>query len=64
MLCSHFQNKKRKIIPYLQPWNVLLETQERVRDSRGKRAIGVRATEVLLYNHYNDTRGSNEEMSF
>ena len=24
-------------------------TQERVRDSHGKRAIGVRATEVLLY---------------
>ena len=24
-------------------------TQERVRNSRGKRAIGVRATEVLLY---------------
>ena len=27
----------------------LLGTQERVRNSRGKRAIGVRATEVLLY---------------
>ena len=26
-----------------------LETQERVRNSRGKRAIRVRATEVLLY---------------
>ena len=26
-----------------------LGTQERVRDSRGKRAIRVRATEVLLY---------------
>ena len=27
----------------------LLVTQECFRDSRGKRAIGVRATEVLLY---------------
>ena len=26
-----------------------LETQERVRNSRGKRAISIRATEVLLY---------------
>ena len=26
-----------------------LGTQERVRKSRGKRAIGIRATEVLLY---------------
>ena len=26
----------------------MLGTQERVRNSRGKRAIGVRATEVLL----------------
>ena len=26
-------------------------TQERVRNSGGKRAIGVRATEVLLYHH-------------
>ena len=28
-----------------------LGTQERVRNSRGKRAIGVRAVEVLLYNY-------------
>ena len=27
-------------------------TQERVRNSRGKRAISVRATEVLLYTVY------------
>ena len=27
----------------------MLGTQERVRNSRGKRVIGVRATEVLLY---------------
>ena len=27
----------------------MLGTQERVRNSRGKRAISVRATEVLLY---------------
>ena len=31
----------------------LLGTKERVRNSRGKRAIGVRATEVLLYNCIN-----------
>ena len=28
---------------------LFLGTQERVRNSRGKRAISVRATEVLLY---------------
>ena len=31
------------------PMGFSLGTQERVRLSRGKRAIGVRATEVLLY---------------
>ena len=30
-------------------WDFLLETQERVRNSLGKRAISVRATEVLLH---------------
>ena len=38
-----FNIKKRKS-PYIIP-----ETQERARNSRGKRAISVRATEVLLY---------------
>ena len=32
--------------------DLFLRTQERVRNSRGKRAIRVRATEVLLYNLY------------
>ena len=43
--------KKRKlhlITPNLQPRNFFLGTQERVRNSRGKRAISVRATEVLF----------------
>ena len=30
----------------------LLRTQKRVRNSHGKRAISVRATEVLLYGKY------------
>ena len=49
---QYFQFIKRKspeIIPTLQPGGFLfLGTQERVRNSRGKRAISVRATEVLL----------------
>ena len=36
-------------VPNLQPRDYFLGTQERVRNSRGKRAISVRATEVLLY---------------
>ena len=47
-----FSIKKRKlhlIIPNLQTRDFFLGTQERVRNSRGKRAISVRATEVLLY---------------
>ena len=32
-------------------------TQERVRNSRGRRAISVRATEVLLYHHPNWHKG-------
>ena len=37
------------IIPNLQLWDFFQGTQERVRKSRGKRAISVRAIEVLLY---------------
>ena len=37
------------MIPNLQLWAFFQGTQERVRNSRGKRAISVRATEVLLY---------------
>ena len=33
----------------LQLWDLFQGTQERVRSSRGKRAISVRAIEVLLY---------------
>ena len=33
----------------MQLWFVFIGTQERVRNSHGKRAIGVRAIEVLLY---------------
>ena len=50
--------KKRKtpwIIPNLQLWDILLGTQKRVRNSRGKRAISVRATEDLLYIEQNMT---------
>ena len=37
-----------KIIPNLQLWDFFQGTQERVRNSRGKRATSVRATEDLL----------------
>ena len=42
-------NIKKKIIlnyPTLQPWDFFLAIQERARNSRGKRGISVRATEV------------------
>ena len=45
-------NIKKKItlnFPILQPRDYFLGTQERVRNKCGKRAIGVRAIEVLLY---------------
>ena len=38
-----------QIIPNLQLWDLFQGIQERVRNSRGKRAISVRAIEVLLY---------------
>ena len=47
-----FNRKKKKspqIIPNLQLWNFFQGTQKRVRNSPGKRAISVRAIEVLLY---------------
>ena len=48
-----FLKKKKKNQPSLSQicsYGILfLGTQERVRNSRGKRAISVRATEVLLY---------------
>ena len=45
-------NIKKKITqndPKSGAMGVFLVTQERVRNSRGKRAISVRATKVLLY---------------
>ena len=47
-----FNIKKRKIAldyPKSSAMGFFQGTQERVRNSRGKRAISVRATEVLLY---------------
>ena len=47
-----FFNMKKKtpdVIPDLQLWDFFQGTQEGIRKSRGKRAISVRATEVLLY---------------
>ena len=43
---------KKKITlnyPNLQVWDFFQGTKERVRNSRGKRAISVRTTEDLLY---------------
>ena len=55
-------NIKRKITLNYHKYNNVcsygifsLGTKERVRDSRGKRAIGVRAIEVLLYFTVNST---------
>ena len=53
-----FSIKKRKItLNYLKSAAVgfFQRTQKRVRNSRGRRAISVRATEVLLFYRY-DTR--------
>ena len=46
-----FYIKKKITLNYLksEAMGFFLGTQERVRNSRGKRAISVRATEVLLY---------------
>ena len=46
---SILKRKFNKNFATLLLWGVFLRTQERVRNSRGKRAISVRATEVLLY---------------
>ena len=47
--------KSPQIILYLQLSDFSLRTQEGVRNSRGKRAISVRAIKVLLYNVYIDS---------
>ena len=46
---SIYQRKSPNIVINLQLWDFFQGTQERVRNSCGKRAISVRATEVLLY---------------
>ena len=46
---STYKRKSPLIIQNLQLWDSFQGAQERVRNSRGKRAISVRATEVLLY---------------
>ena len=47
-----FNMKTKSTLNYFKSASMgfFLGTQERVRNSRGKRAISVRATEVLLYN--------------
>ena len=46
---SVYKRKSTEIIPNLQLLDFFQGTQRQVRNSRGKRAISVRATEVLLY---------------
>ena len=46
---SIIKRKSPKIILNLQLWDFFPGTQRQVRNSRGKRAISVPATEVLLY---------------
>ena len=46
---SIYKRKSAEIIPNPQLLDFFQGTQRRVRNSRGKRAISVRATEVLLY---------------
>ena len=45
----NMKKKNNLIIPNLQLWDIFQGTQEQVRNSSGKQAIGVRAIEVLLY---------------
>ena len=51
MYTQFFNIKKKHTLNYHKSAakGFFLGTQERVRNSRGKRAISVRATEVLLY---------------
>ena len=46
---SNIKKKIKLIISKSEAKGFFLGTQERVRNSRGKRAISVRATEVVLY---------------
>ena len=49
IIFSIYKEKIALIIQNLQLWDFFQGTQERVRNSRSKRDISVRATEVLLY---------------
>ena len=44
-----YKEDQLKLSPNLQLLDFFQGTQERVRNSHGKRAISVRATEVILY---------------
>ena len=48
-MSTHNIPKTPLIIPNLQLWGFFQGTQEQARNSHGKRAISVRAIEVLLY---------------
>ena len=50
-----FNIKKKITLNYPKSAALFQGTQERVRNSHGKRAISVRATEVLLYNSIDNT---------
>ena len=49
-----FNMQKKNTLNYfkLQPRDFFLGTQERVRNSRGKRTISVQASEILLLSRY------------
>ena len=49
MTLDVYRGRKTTMQQYLPLWKKFLGTQERVRNSRSKRAISVRAIEVLLY---------------
>ena len=63
LVCTHnipfliWIRKTPSVIPNLQLWAFFQGTQEWVRNSRGKRAISVRAIEVLLYIYSSQTSG-------
>ena len=48
-MCSYKNCLIEAILIRIFIWDFFLGTQEQVQNSRGKRAISVRATEVLLY---------------
>ena len=53
------KNENRFKLSHICSYGILsLGTQERVRNSRGNRAIGVRATEVLMYLNTKHNQGA------